>query len=224
MTFPHGPNSKGQGELRRVVLRLAPKLLKEKDAAWLHKAAGRPSFLRAHYVIAAAQLDRTMAPQWLKEAIRTERDQEYRCSLLLTLWSVSGDKELRYVVETYYRDGEPSYNAGGLQEDFVKRLGNTHGKKAAGVLKALVLDPRFRALCWPATRAYARHAGLLVSGKTPEVKRYLRVNHRMGPHDFEQRPERRGEYPVDTKHVLMQTEAFQKFFQAEVRKSQGGPR
>ena len=40
----------------------------------------------------------------------------------------------------------------------------------------------------------------------------------MGIHAFEHRPEQRDKYLVDTKHVLMQTEAFQIYLQEEVLK------
>jgi hypothetical protein len=44
----------------------------------------------------------------------------------------------------------------------------------------------------------------------------------MGVYDFEHRPEQRDKYLVDTKHVLMQTEAFQRYLQGEVLKRSGG--
>lgn len=221
MTLSGGPNSKTQSHLRLRLLRLAPKLFSRDDAVWIRAAAVKDESMAAHYIVAAARLDPPKGVDWLRDAIEKDTRQHNRCILLQALWSVGGEQQLSYIKDRYFAEKKPEYNAGGLQENLVERLGEEEGAKAAPLLKALVMDKRFTTLGWAATRAFAKNAELLLGEKTKEVKRYLGVEHRMGVYDFEHRPEERDKYLVDTKHVLMQTEAFQRYLQGEVLKRSG---
>jgi hypothetical protein len=222
MTLAGGPNSKHQWKTRREILRLAPKVFTKADAQWIHDAGfGLDGDFDLHYIVAAATLDPSKGVQQLMDGIGLARDQGVRCAMLAALWSVGGEPQISYIKDRYFAEKKPEYNAGGLQEDLIERLAKDDGEKAAPLLRALVLDKRFTTLGWAATRAFAKNAELLLGEETKEVKRYLGVEHRMGVYDFEHRPEERDKYLVDTKHVLMQTEAFQRYLQGEVLKRSG---
>ena len=221
VTLKQGPNSTTQMEVREVVLRMLHQILKKDDAQWVYDAAGKDD-LSSRYIVAAARLDPPKGVDWLRDAIEKDTDQLNRCILLQALWSVGGDAQLLFIKDRYFAEKKPEYNAGGLQENLIERLAKEEGAKAAPLLKALVLDRRFTTLGWAATRAFAKNAALILGEETKEVKRYLGVEHRMGVYDFEHRPEQREKYLVDTKHVLMQTEAFQIYLQGEVLKQREG--
>ena len=204
-----------------MILRAAPRVLKKEDAQWVHNAADPEEWISCYYVIAAARLDPGRGPDWLKQAAMAERDQHRRCELLAALWAIGGQRQTTWVAEQYYLASKPEYNAGGLQEDLIRRVGAAESRAAAPLLATIIRDKRFRLLGWSATRALAQHADKILGQETAEVKRYLRVRHRMGRYEYEMRPELREDFPVDTKHVQMQTKAFQEYLQAEVKRRQG---
>lgn len=218
MTLRHGPYSKHQMEVRRVLLSVATNVFAKKDAQWVYNAADPKEWIDVYYIIAAAKLDPKKGVAWLKKAIEKDSGQGRRCNLLEALWQIGGEGQLAYIRDRYFAEMKPAYNAGGLQENLVERLGKSEGAKAVPLLTALIRDKRFRSLSWAPTRAFAKYAELVLGKQTAEVKRYLRVQHRMGRYKFEQWPNLRKEYPVDTKHVLMQTKAFQEYLQAELTK------
>lgn len=218
ISLKYGPNSTHQRKVRQVLLRVAPKVFAKEDAQWVYDATDPKEWVSVYYIIAAAELDPEKGVDWLKEAIKKDGDQLRRCKLLEALWSVGGESQISYIKDRYFADSKPKYNAGGLQENLIERFGKNGGEKAAPLLKALVLDRRFTTLGWAAMRAFAKNAAVILGEETKEVKRYLGVKHRMGVYDFEQQPKGRDKYLVDTKHVLMQTEAFQIYLQGEVLK------
>lgn len=216
MSLRSGPNAPDQMDLRKIILRVAPKVLAKEDAQWVYDAAKWP--LSSRYVIAAAKLHPENGVGWLKKAILKNRDQFYRCEMLEAIWVVGGKSQMSYIKDRYFADSKPEFSFGGLQQDLIERLGKNEGAKAAALLKALVLDRRFTTLGWAATLAFARNATIILGEQTKEAKRYLGVQHQMGIFDFERHPEKREKYLVDTKHVLMQTDAFQIYLQGEVLK------
>ncbi|MBI5725590.1 MAG: hypothetical protein HZA50_16650 [Planctomycetes bacterium] len=204
--------------LRRALLYFSAEVLTKADATWLYEAADHKEWISVFYVIVASKLDPVKGIDWLKKAIENDKKQSSRCNLLEALWSIGGEDQNIYIVDHYFAESKPEYSAGGLQEDFIWKLGKMERKKAKFLLKILALDNRFVTLGWSATRAFAQNAAIILGEETNEVKRYFSVEHRMGVYDFEHRPELRDKYPVDTKHVLMQTEAFQNYLQNEIRK------
>jgi hypothetical protein len=142
----------------------------------------------ASCLLPAAKLDPERGIGWLKKAM--EKPYASRCLLLDALWSIAGEEQLPYIKDRYFEDARDSRT---IQRHFVKELCRTQGEKAAPLLKALILDRRFTTLEWP-------------------------VEHRMGEQRFMDHPQERDKYLVDTKHVLMQTEAFQTYLQEEVLK------
>ncbi len=220
-TLKSGPNSKIPWETRAVVLRHAPQLLEKEDAQWIYELGHEKDWIRIDHLIAAAQLNPQKGVEWLKKDIEISNKTYYqsrRCILMDALWSLGGESQIPYIKDRYFEDSKPEYNSGGLQEDLIIKLGKNGGKLAAPLLKALVLDKRFASLGWAATRAFATNAAIILGEETKEVMRYLTVEHRMGVGSFEQRPQDRDKYLVDTTHVLMQTEAFQIYLQSEVLK------
>lgn len=219
MTLISGPNSRDQRECRKLLLRILPRLLKPEDGQWVLALAKRGKALRTDHVIAAARLDPLMGKGWLQAALRQEQDQFRRCRLLVALARIGGGDVLEFVVARYYRESKPEYSAGGLQEHFVREILNEASSTSKPLLERMILDGRFTSLSWAPTRAIAHGWRLFFTERPREVGRYLGVKHRMGTYDFEQRPKLRQEYPVDTKHVLMQTRAFQQFLQQRLRKA-----
>ena len=206
------------GMTNTIVERALPAFTVE-DAEWLRQPRAKPGCIRLDYLIAAAKLDPARGAGWLRASVGTGRgsfDSSDRARLLAALWAVGGEPEVAYIVDCYFAELE--YRGGGLQEGLIRDVAKNPGRNAAPLLKALILDRRFLTLSWAATRAFAENAAIVLGEETREVKRYLDVQHRMGRYDFERWPERREKYLVDTKHVLMQTEAFQMYLQGEVLK------
>lgn len=216
MSLMHGPNSKDQMDARRVLLRYASQLLASTDAQWLYDATDRKEWVYPYYIVAASKLDPAKGVGWLKKEISSEQNRMNQCLMLEALWSISGEKEQRYIVDHFYEASKPVYSPG-LQIDLIRKLAKTEDKKALPLLRAIILDKRFSTLGWGATRALAQQAKLILGQETKESKRYLRVQHALGVSTYESDPKRRSNYMVDTKHVEMQTKSFKGYLQAAVR-------
>lgn len=203
---------------RAALLYYAPALLTKTDAAWLHAAADENEWVSPYYIIASARLDPVKGVNLLKKAISRSENQSGRCLMLYALWRITGAKEAVFIADSFFAETKPTYKMCELQAGLIDRILQKQGRHGVPLLRSLIMDKRFLTLSWSVTRAFAENAKLILGEETKEVKRYLSVKHEMGQRDFDRNPSEREKYPVDTKHVLMQTRAFQKYLQTAVSK------
>jgi hypothetical protein len=217
MDLPSGPNSWESLELLKgFLLTHASQFFTEQDAIWMKSLADPKRLDYSGYIMGAAQLNPKEGVTWLKVAIEQEGLQDQRTRLLFAL-SQTEDIDTHYILDKYYKEKIPEYNAGGLQEEFIKRLADKGDARSKATLAALIRDERFVGLGWVATRTFAEHIPLLLGVMPPEAKKYLALKHPLGYYGFEQRPALRKNYPTETNAILIASQEFQQFLQKKVK-------